>query len=269
MPLAEASISPLAGAKQPKATSLSDERFRPRWGVVSAHSTEAVLLLDRLTARYFTLPDASGRIWDLLVEGLSPREVGARMADEYEVEWAQVTDDVTRQLELLARERLIEIRPEGEPAAVAPSAPAAPLRQHGVRAVPTAPVLPPSVLRCAWEITAMKLRLRRRGFDGTLRWIAAQVGGVPARDDVALEEVQRVEYHVAMAAAVYPARARCLEQSLTLYYLLRRQGVTARYCQGAQAYPFHAHAWVEYQGEVINDVAEHTEHFARFPNLLP
>ncbi len=115
----------------------------------------------------------------------------------------------------------------------------------------------------------MKLRLHRRGFDGTLRWLAARVGGVPVRNDVPLEPVRRVEYHVAMAGALYPARARCLEQSLTLYCLLRAQGVPVRYCQGAQPYPFQAHAWVEYRGEVINDVAEHAEQFARFPDLLP
>lgn len=72
-----------------------------------------------------------------------------------------------------------------------------------------------------------------------------------------------------MAGAFYPGRARCLEQSLALYYLLRRQGVAVKYCHGVQFYPFQAHAWIEYEGSVINDVAPHVKHFARFPDQLP
>jgi hypothetical protein len=56
---------------------------------------------------------------------------------------------------------------------------------------------------------------------------------------------------------------------LTLYYLARQEGVRVRYCQGVQLFPFVAHAWIEYRGEVVNDVAEHVKHFARFPDQLP
>jgi transglutaminase-like putative cysteine protease len=72
-----------------------------------------------------------------------------------------------------------------------------------------------------------------------------------------------------MAGALYLGRAKCLEQSLALYYLLRRQGVAVAYCQGVQPYPFRAHAWVEYRGQVINDVPEHARFFARLPEQLP
>jgi hypothetical protein len=36
-----------------------------------------------------------------------------------------------------------------------------------------------------------------------------------------------------------------------------------------QPYPFQAHAWIEYQGEVVNDVPEHARFFARLPEQLP
>jgi hypothetical protein len=74
---------------------------------------------------------------------------------------------------------------------------------------------------------------------------------------------------VALAGALYPGRARCLEQSLVLYYLLRGRGVAARYCQGVQPNPFQAHAWIEYRGEIITDVEEHVARFARLPDQLP
>jgi hypothetical protein len=68
---------------------------------------------------------------------------------------------------------------------------------------------------------------------------------------------------------LYPGRARCLEQSLVLYYLLRRRGVALHYRQGVMPHPFQAHAWIEYRDEVITDVAEHAAQFACMPDQLP
>jgi len=92
---------------------------------------------------------------------------------------------------------------------------------------------------------------------------------MPATAMPTLDVVAKYEAVVAMAGALYPGRAKCLEQSLTLYYLLRRKGIAAKYCQGVQPFPFQAHAWVEYRGQVINDIAEHAEQFARLPDQLP
>jgi len=143
----------------------------------------------------------------------------------------------------------------------------------------TAPVRPqpeaatsvraPSVLQCGLIVTFMKLMLRVRGFQSTIEWIRRRVLDVPETGDAAPAILKTVERSVAMAGALYPGRAMCLEQSLTLYYLLRRQGVPVRYCQGVQPFPFQAHAWVEYLGEVINDVPDHVKLFARLPDQLP
>lgn len=127
----------------------------------------------------------------------------------------------------------------------------------------------PSVFRCGVRIAWIKLLLRILGFVGTTGWIRQRVERIPATTAANLEQVRAVEYSVAMAGALYPGRARCLEQSLTLYYLLRRQRVAVKYCQGVQPHPFEAHAWIEYRGDVINDVPEHAALFARFSDLLP
>lgn len=57
---------------------------------------------------------------------------------------------------------------------------------------------------------------------------------------------------------VLPHRGRCLLESLALWYLLRRNGYPALLLLGARTLlgPFEAHAWVELEGEVLND-AEH------------
>jgi transglutaminase superfamily protein len=127
----------------------------------------------------------------------------------------------------------------------------------------------PSVLQCGFLLLGVKMALRMRGLSWTIRYIRRRVGVAPATRSVDLDVVKAAERAVAMAGAFYPGRAMCLEQSLVLYHLLRRQGIPVKYCQGVQAHPFAAHAWVEYGGATINDVAEHVSWYARLPNELP
>jgi hypothetical protein len=127
----------------------------------------------------------------------------------------------------------------------------------------------PSVLRCGFMIFALKMALKFGGLGLTIRWIRRRVEALPEATAADPGGVTATEYAVALAGALYPGRALCLEQSLLLYYLLRLQGVAVKYCQGVQPYPFAAHAWVEYRGEPINDLVEHVKHFTRLPDQLP
>jgi hypothetical protein len=110
-------------------------------------------------------------------------------------------------------------------------------------------------------IGTLKIALKVLGFERTWRWIRGRAERTPLRSDVDPVVVAAVEYKVALAAALYPGRALCLERSLTLYSYLRRRGVAVRYRMGVQMYPFGAHAWVEYRGQAINDVPEHVKQF--------
>jgi hypothetical protein len=58
----------------------------------------------------------------------------------------------------------------------------------------------------------------------------------------------------------------CLERSMTLWCLLRREGVEGELHIGArkEGGQLKAHAWVELCGEVLNDGAEVHQHYARF-----
>jgi hypothetical protein len=127
----------------------------------------------------------------------------------------------------------------------------------------------PSVLESGVMIAALKLSLKVRGYKRTIEWIKRRVERVPVRMDVPLTVVKAAEWWVAMAAAFYPGRAQCLERSLVLYYVLRRQGVPVRYCHGVQPSPLTSHAWVEYRGEVVNDVPERVREFSKLPEQLP
>jgi hypothetical protein len=126
----------------------------------------------------------------------------------------------------------------------------------------------PSVLLSGAMILIVKLALSTLGFARVVRWIRAQVGPTPPNGATTRTSLAAVERAVAMAGALFPGRALCLEQSLVLYFLLRRQQIPVTYCQGVQPHPFQAHAWVEYGGHPLNDVEEHAHRFARFPAVL-
>ncbi len=56
-----------------------------------------------------------------------------------------------------------------------------------------------------------------------------------------------------LASALYPFHVHCLQRSAATTVLLRRCGWKAELVIGAQILPFKSHAWVEVDGQVIND----------------
>ncbi len=66
-------------------------------------------------------------------------------------------------------------------------------------------------------------------------------------------DVNRVSRAVNYACAWYPKQALCLQRSFVTTYLLRKAGVSAQVVLGAQKLPFKAHAWVEVNGQAINE----------------
>jgi len=55
------------------------------------------------------------------------------------------------------------------------------------------------------------------------------------------------------ALVYYPTPVKCLHRSTLIAWLLKRRGVPAQLVIGCQHTPFYAHAWVELNGEVVND----------------
>jgi hypothetical protein len=67
------------------------------------------------------------------------------------------------------------------------------------------------------------------------------------------DTTNRVCVAVNYACIWYPKRALCLQRSFVTTYLLRKHGVVAHMVLGAQQLPFKAHAWVEVEGQAINE----------------
>jgi hypothetical protein len=107
----------------------------------------------------------------------------------------------------------------------------------------------PGLIRSMLVIAAMDVLPRMIGLRRTLRLI----GGLNAGGSAAEDLIEATVNSVCTAAAFYPRRALCLEQSLALTWLLRRRGVPAELRIGVQARPFYAHAWVEVDGRALNE----------------
>lgn len=67
-----------------------------------------------------------------------------------------------------------------------------------------------------------------------------------------------------------PLPGNCLSQSLTLWWLLRRQGIESELHIGTcyQNDRFEAHAWVEYAGYPLNDSSDVRSRFSPFNSQI-
>jgi hypothetical protein len=113
----------------------------------------------------------------------------------------------------------------------------------------------------------VKVGLTVVGFRRTARALRACSRRAYRLPNPSAELIQTTARHVVTAAALHPGRALCLEQSLTLYYCLRRIGIEAEFRMGAKLNPFSGHAWVEYDGRPVEEDPERFGGFVAFPNL--
>ncbi|MEP7357080.1 MAG: lasso peptide biosynthesis B2 protein [Anaerolineales bacterium] len=115
-------------------------------------------------------------------------------------------------------------------------------------------------------ISALGVRLF--GLRRWMRWIG-RLGWRPAAPRAPADELSQARATariVAMAARHAPYRGNCLSRSLTLWWLLLRQGIHSDLRIGVTRPPgqFEAHAWIEHQGFVINDRPDVTRRYSTF-----
>jgi len=74
-------------------------------------------ILNLKTGVYYGLDEVGARIWSLLKENLTVREVRDRILNEYAVETAKCEEDLRRLLSELVRHKLVEFcpGPDGKP----------------------------------------------------------------------------------------------------------------------------------------------------------
>lgn len=125
------------------------------------------------------------------------------------------------------------------------------------------------VLQCALILTVVKGMCACIGAVRTLKSINHMTRSLATHNDYPAGRVRDIAGAIILAAAFYPGRALCLEQSLALYARLRVVGIPAHFRFGVQPQPFAAHAWVELGGEPIDERPEVLRKYIPFPESTP
>ncbi|HWZ60612.1 MAG TPA: lasso peptide biosynthesis B2 protein [Gemmatimonadaceae bacterium] len=121
-----------------------------------------------------------------------------------------------------------------------------------------------SAWRCVPAVVGLKVVLVILGFARTMRLVDRLVAGRRVAVEPVPAWIEAVARGVVTAAVFCPGRVECLEQSMALYFLLRRHGVAAELRFGVRTHPFAAHAWVLHRGVAVNEELERLQQFAVF-----
>jgi Transglutaminase-like superfamily len=128
--------------------------------------------------------------------------------------------------------------------------------------------------RAAILLPLVRWSLRLRGYGKTfttlqrrIQFQARETKSKPA----SREEAQATCRMVRAALHYSLTQFTCLEESLTLWYLLRKQGIPACLRIGVRKEneKFEAHAWVEHGGEALNQDEAIHRHYAAFEQDFP
>ncbi len=127
-------------------------------------------------------------------------------------------------------------------------------------------------LRALAMLPLASLSLKLRGFGPTRSTLQRNLSpSIPQMESVSLSKQAALTAHMVNAAdrhgLVHPS---CLAKSLTLWWLLGRQGITSRLRIGIRKEngKLEAHAWVEREGIALNEPEEQHHHYAAFDASL-
>ena len=118
------------------------------------------------------------------------------------------------------------------------------------------------ILVALLSLPMIALSLSLSGFKQTKnrmsRFIPTSMNNISAREQD-LSRAKLISCAVAIAGNHCIYHANCLKQSLLLWWLLARRGIPTELKLGAPNLPqetFSAHAWVEYNGEALDDFSD-------------
>lgn len=105
------------------------------------------------------------------------------------------------------------------------------------------------VIKAFLELLRCEGHLRHRDFAA----LHEKVRGCAVRAAKGTDARERVCRAADLACVWYFKEVACLQRSVVTARLLREYGIRACLVIGARHVPFKAHAWVEVEGQVIND----------------
>lgn len=107
------------------------------------------------------------------------------------------------------------------------------------------------VLQSFVLLARIDLLMRFRSFKSMHTLVQRRMTGQRRSERIA--DVETICRATDLACVLYVKPVMCLQRSAAQALLLRRYGWQAEMVIGAQLIPFKSHAWVEVEGEVVND----------------
>jgi hypothetical protein len=130
--------------------------------------------------------------------------------------------------------------------------------------------------RASVVLPAISLSLKLRGFRATQEFL--RDFAIPSNTESRRRENVTEGEQVALVARMVNAAVRhgwsqstCLEKSLALWWLLRREAITSSLRIGARKAggQLEGHAWVERDGVALNEPQQEHRHYATFDPACP
>ena len=106
------------------------------------------------------------------------------------------------------------------------------------------------VLRAYWKLIYFDLYVARGNFAELYQRVRSCPVGASTR---VIHDTAIICAGIDRACIWYWKQVLCLQRSAATACLLKQHGVAAHMMIGAQHVPFKAHAWVEVEGQVVND----------------
>jgi len=124
------------------------------------------------------------------------------------------------------------------------------------------------VIKAMFLLPIVATSLKTVGLRRTQSWITTNsLGPMVPPTEQTRANVRRATQMVAAACRLYPLRSSCLPRTIVLWSLLQHRGIEAdvrigvrRDTEGAAK----AHAWLEWNGEVLNDAADVARQYLPF-----
>lgn len=125
-------------------------------------------------------------------------------------------------------------------------------------------------LRAAVLLPVVRLSLRVRGFGATQAMLRAWISGGEKAFGCEQDSAELTARMVKAAGRHGVVRASCLEESLALWFLLARQGISTDLRIGIRREgDFAAHAWIERNGVALNEADTPHRQYAAFETPIP
>jgi hypothetical protein len=113
------------------------------------------------------------------------------------------------------------------------------------------------IVRAGILLARVKRSLGQSSLPDVARWATRNIAGGPSSDAEIRGTVYRCEKAVRLAARLYPGGVKCLPRALALAKMLAARGIAIDLKLGVRREDgkFAGHAWVEWNGEVVNESA--------------